>query len=171
MKISTFLNIKSSSIQSKTAKKQKYAGFKIVRFYWWRSFLLVSFKFLTSFNKISSSDFVSSLLRFNGFPFLTKLMSSFSSTLSIHWIKSVSNISMVCSSVLHLLHRFSISDDIWRAWVSFSLTDFFSFSDFKYFSYFILADRKAFIIDESVVIVYGFRLFASLWSLIIRLEI
>ena len=78
---------------------------------------------------------------------------------------------MVHSSGLHLLHRFSISDDIWRAWVSFLLTDFFSFSNFKYSSYFILTDWKPFIIDESMVIVYGFRLFATIWSLIIHLEI
>ena len=105
------------------------------------------------------------------FPFLTNLMPSFSSALLIHWIKSVSNILMVCSSVPHLPHRFSISDDVWRAWVSFSLTDFYSFSNFKYSSYFILADPEAFIIDESMMIAYGFRLFASIWFLIIHLEI
>ena len=78
---------------------------------------------------------------------------------------------MVHSSVLHLLHRFSIRNDIWRVWVSFSLTDFFSFSNFKYSLHFILADQKAFIINESMVIVYGFRLFAGIWFLIIRSEI
>ena len=123
---------------------------------------LSSLKFLTSSNKISSSDFVSSLLRFNIFPFLTKLMSSFSSALLIHWTKYVSNILMVCSSLLHLLRRFSISDDIWRAWVSFLLTGFFSFSDFKYSSYLTLAGRKAFIIDKPMVIVHRFSLFASI---------
>ena len=56
--------------------------------------------------------------------------------------------------------------------VSSSLTDFFSCFDFKHSAYFILADREAFIIYGSMVIVYGVCwLFASIWPLIFRLEI